>query len=121
MPALVLVLWRFFKASFRAFRNPEFQALGISVALIILGGVWFYMRIEGWGFVDALYFCVITLTTVGYGDFSPETQLGKLFTIFYILLGLGWIAAFIAAIAQEVSKDARAAADRRQRRRQSES
>ena len=119
MPALILVAWRFFAAIFRAFRNPEFQALGVSVATILAGGIWFYMRVEGWGFIDALYFCVITLTTVGYGDFSPATAVGKVFTVFYILLGLGLIAAFITVIAHEVTNNAREVAERRQKRRQS--
>jgi hypothetical protein len=39
--------------------------------------------------VDALYFSVVTLTTVGYGDFAPQTDLGKLFTAVYVRLGIG--------------------------------
>ena len=113
MPALIVVVWRFLAAIFRALKNPEFQALAIAVTAIIGSGVWFYMRFEGWSFVDALYFSVITLTTVGYGDLSPQTAVGKIFTIFYILLGLGLIAAFIAAIAQQVTDNAREIASKR--------
>ena len=115
MPALFVVIWRFFAAIIRALKNPEFQALAIAVATIIGSGVWFYMRFEGWSFVDALYFSVITLTTVGYGDFSPQTSVGKIFTVFYILLGLGLIAAFIAAIAKEVAENAGEIAAKRRR------
>lgn len=47
------------------------------------------MLVEKWSLIDALYFCVVTMATVGYGDFSSQTSLGKLFTIFYILISIG--------------------------------
>lgn len=57
-----------------------------------------YHFLEGWSYVDSLYFSVITLTTIGYGDFSPQTDAGKLFTIFYIIIGLGMILSFINTV-----------------------
>lgn len=41
---------------------------------------------------------MITLTTIGYGDLSPQTDLGKLFTILYILVGIGIILNFIHTV-----------------------
>ena len=38
------------------------------------------------------------MTTIGYGDLSPQTDGGKLFTIFYILVGIGIILGFINAV-----------------------
>ena len=35
------------------------------------------LRLEGWSHFDALYFSFITLTTIGYGDFSPSTVTGR--------------------------------------------
>ena len=43
---------------------------------------------EGWSRVDSLYYAFITATTVGYGDFRPENNYGKLFAILIALLGL---------------------------------
>ncbi|MGB0255380.1 MAG: potassium channel family protein, partial [Flavobacteriaceae bacterium] len=51
--------------------------------------------IEGWSWLDSLYFSVITLTTIGYGDFSPQTNLGKLFTMAYIIIGVALILGFV--------------------------
>jgi hypothetical protein len=55
---------------------------------MLLGGVLVYHWLEGWSYLDALYFCVVSLATVGYGDFTPTTPLGRLFTIFYLLNGI---------------------------------
>lgn len=66
-----------------------------AVGMIALGTV-FYHFIEGWRWLDSYYFSVVTLATVGYGDFTPKTDIGKLFTTFYILSGVGIITAFIS-------------------------
>ncbi len=51
---------------------------------------------EGWGWLDAYYFSVMTLSTVGYGDLHPTTPFTKIFSTFYILGGLGIILNFVA-------------------------
>jgi voltage-gated potassium channel len=65
------------------------------VIFIIAFGTIFYRTVEGFSWVDAYYFCITTLSTVGYGDVTPETTIGKLFTTFYIMLGIGTFSAFI--------------------------
>lgn len=61
----------------------------VTVAIFfILGGTVFYHLVERFSWLDALYFSVVTLATVGYGDFAPKTAAGKVFTIFYILIGI---------------------------------
>ena len=57
-----------------------------------------YHYLEGWSYIDSLYFSVVTLTTVGYGDFTPQTDAGKLFTVFYIIIGIGIIFAFVNTV-----------------------
>ena len=67
---------------------------------VLLGGIIFYMYEEDWSAIDALYFCVTTLTTIGFGDPAPSTDLSKLFTVAYVIVGIGIIASFIAAVAE---------------------
>lgn len=83
-------------------RQPETKALLLSAVVVVLAGVLFYTNVEGWSVLDALYFCVVTLGTVGYGDITPTTPIGKIFTIFYIIVGLAIIGGFLATAAQVV-------------------
>lgn len=100
-----------FQLARRMTRSPDAQMLGsLSLATVGVGAV-FYRFQEGLSWLDAVYFTVITLTTVGYGDFSPQTPGGKIFTIFYILVGLGIIAGLIGVVAElsvETARDKRA-------------
>lgn len=66
---------------------------------MLVFGTLFYVNVEGWSTLNALYFCVATLSTVGYGDITPETSVGKLFTIAYLLTGIGIFVTIAAKIA----------------------
>ena len=81
-------------------RQKTYRGLTISSLSIVLAGTVVYHFVEGWRWLDSFYFSVITLATVGYGDFSPQTDFGKIFTIFYILSGIGIIFGFINAFYQ---------------------
>jgi voltage-gated potassium channel Kch len=76
-------------------RTRPYRGLTISVLVILMIGTIIYHFVEGWNWLDSLYFSVITLTTVGYGDFSPATDFGKVFTIIFVLTGIGIIFGFI--------------------------
>lgn len=79
-------------------RDPEGKViLAWATTQIVIGTVVFRW-LEGWTVVDSLYFSVVTLATVGYGDLHPTTEAAKLFTVLYILLGLGVLAAFISEL-----------------------
>lgn len=68
--------------------------LGLTALTLGIGTV-FYHFVEDFSWLDAYYFCVVTLATVGYGDLTPHTSIGKLFTTFYIFIGVGIITTFI--------------------------
>ncbi|MGD9092480.1 MAG: potassium channel family protein [Anaerolineales bacterium] len=65
------------------FSDRRTRPILIYVTVLILMGAVIFHWLEGWDWLDSFYFVVITLTTIGYGDFSPTTPLTKLITIFY--------------------------------------
>ena len=79
--------------------DDEFRALLIILMTLLTSSTIFYWRMEGWSVVDSLYFSVMTMSTIGYGDFVPTTNLSKLFTIVYALLS---IAVFVAVVGKLV-------------------
>ena len=99
MLALLLGFLRLGQSIARSFREPQFRALLLLYAALLLIGTVFYARAEGWSVLDAMYFCVVTLATVGYGDFAPRTSVGKAFTMVYILIGAGVFVVLAAELA----------------------
>ena len=81
-------------------RDPETKALPFIAAALVVTGTIFYWRFEDWTIIEALYFSVVTLTTVGYGDLHPTTAGTEIFTIFYILTGIGVFVALLASVAR---------------------
>ncbi len=90
----------FFETIRSFLQDKDYRDLLITTNVILAVGTVVFHYLEGWTWIDSLYFSVITLTTIGYGDFSPETDAGKLFTLAYIVIGLGVILSFIQTIHQ---------------------
>ena len=82
-------------------KQPRFRSILIWMLILVVTGTIFFSWIENWSILDSLYFSMVTLTTVGYGDFSPTTTVGKLFAIIYMIFGLSLIAASISVLAME--------------------
>src|ERR671916_1073978 len=102
MIQFVLTLQRLVRGIAAAWRrDPQFRSLAVLVVFTLLSGTLFYRAVEGWSLVDAFYFSVTTLTTVGLGDLAPSTTFGKLFPVIYIFAGLGLIAGFVNTVARE--------------------
>lgn len=98
MSSFVITLMRFFSAFVRSLKDPEFRALFAVLVGLLLSGTLFYTTVEGWAVIDSLYFSVMTLATVGYGDLAPSTDLSKIFTVMYVIVGAGVFLGFIAKL-----------------------
>ena len=74
--------------------------LAIVLAAWITLGTLVYSLNEGWGVVESFYFSVMTLTTIGYGDFSPTDSAMQIYTVVYAVLGIGFFVSFNARLVQ---------------------
>ena len=101
MLPLVLAFRGLARAVAGVWRDPETKALPFVAAALVVTGTIFYWRYEDWSIIEALYFSIVTLTTVGYGDLHPTSTGTQIFTIFYILTGIGVFVALLASIAQQ--------------------
>ena len=86
---------------FLAFLRREhlFRLMGVIVVLVLGGAVGSAYFQEGQSFPDALWWAIVTLTTVGYGDISPESLGGRLIGVVLMFFGIGVLGLFTATIA----------------------
>lgn len=71
--------------------------LVVFTALLFVGILGF-MFIENLSFVDAIYFSVVTMATVGYGDIHPQSAVGKILSLILIVGGVGTFLGVVASI-----------------------
>ena len=95
-----MIFGRFLAAIWSGLRDPEFRGLLLTVVGLLGSGTLVYHHYEGWSVLDSLYFSVITLTTVGYGDLSPTRPGTKIFTMVFIIVGIGILLALVNMIAK---------------------
>ncbi|KAA8494644.1 Two-pore potassium channel 1 [Porphyridium purpureum] len=65
-------------------------------------GTCFFHFYENWSLEASAYFCVVVLTTVGYGDITPSSDLSKLFTCLYICLSVGFVFSFLSLLVENL-------------------
>jgi len=102
MFAFLLTLARLVQGVWHGLKDPEFRGLLALAGGLLLSGTFFYRGVEGWSALDSLYFSVTTLTTVGYGDLAPSTPGSKVFTIIYLLVGVGVLVAFVGKLTANI-------------------
>src|SRR6185436_6171896 len=81
-------------------RRILFAILAVSVA-IALGTVGFSL-IEGWSIRDSLYVAAQTVTTVGYGDLTPATRNGRVFSTIFMLVAVGVVLYALTSAVQSI-------------------
>jgi len=105
--SLGVMLYHFFKRLKLILWDPDLRGMFLVIGAIILLGGLFYHKVEGWSYFDSLYFCIVTLATIGYGDFTPHTPFGKLFTMIYVFIGVGVLAVFVSTVAEHTMQEQR--------------
>ncbi|KAF8191131.1 tandem pore domain K+ channel [Pholiota molesta] len=93
-------------------RNAFYTRLIFALSLFFIfwmGGSAIFMKTEAWPFGSAMYFCFISFSTVGYGDFSPKTPAGRSIFIVWALLGVGTVTILVSILAEAYSKSYKSA------------
>lgn len=94
-------------AIIRKIRSIDIELKRASIVCLILlcAGTFVYSTVEGWSVLDAAYFSVISLTTIGYGDMHPTTAFTKLFTMGYVLVGVGLVFYIFTSLTRHFFED----------------
>ncbi len=88
----------FHKLCIQLRREQQHKVALAVLALLIAGGLCFALA-EGKDVINSLWWAVVTMTTVGYGDISPVSFVGKLVGVVLMLTGIGFLGLFTASIA----------------------
>ncbi len=105
--------WRSTRGSTTIFRNlNNFSDFQISY---IIGGAILFERQENWGFFNSAYFCFITLTTIGFGDYVPQidnhnSPISAAVTPLYLLFGIALLAMSFNLVQEEVINNVKSVA-----------
>ncbi|CAN8274692.1 unnamed protein product [Cochlearia groenlandica] len=85
------------EAETTASRSVVKQAFALLVVYLSLGVFIYWLNRDHYvvnqthPVVDGLYFCIVTMCTIGYGDITPNSVVTKLFSIMFVLVGFGFI------------------------------
>ena len=78
----------------------EIQITIVIVLIFALGTFGYYLIEDGWTLFESFYMTAITITTVGYGEVKPLSDMGRWFSVFLIFAGLGAAGLFAGQLAK---------------------
>ena len=79
--------------------------IGLSFVITLFGYIFYITEPTVKSIGDGLYWALVTVTTVGYGDVTPVTILGKIIASFIMILGYGIIAVPTGIVSAEITKE----------------
>lgn len=95
----------------RVAAEPNLKKVGVAAVAITIGGallVWAFERGSGSGvdsFRQAIWWAIVTVTTVGYGDVTPETTMGRFIAVLLMITGIGVIGTLASTMASVLLAD----------------
>lgn len=89
---------RFSKRAGDFFKTNNFHYISGVTLIVILLGSGSLSLVEGIPFKDALWWCIVTVTTVGYGDIVPKTGMGRMIAALVMISGIGFLGVFTGTI-----------------------
>ena len=89
MTGIIIILGSFFVSLKDVWKDVEFRILFVLIVLLMLTGAIFYSEVEGYDLIDSLYFSVMIMSTIGYGELTLSTNTAKIFTIVYAFVSIG--------------------------------
>lgn len=99
MKSLMTGLVLLFAGFRRGMHDPEFRAIAFLLLVAVVIGTFVFRFFEGWSWLDAAYFSVVSLTTVGDANLAPTVAVTKIFAMIFSLAGIGLMLAFISRLA----------------------
>ncbi|KAJ7746481.1 hypothetical protein DFH07DRAFT_832698 [Mycena maculata] len=96
-----------FRAGMEKEETKAFYARLVVVWILFItfwaSGSLIFMKTEGWSFGRSVYFCYVAFTTIGYGDYSPQTPAGRSIFVAWALLGVATMTILISVISEAFS------------------
>ena len=83
----------------------RYQFIALALVSFVATGVFGYMGIEGWSFLESLYMTILTFTTVGYDEVRPLSTGGRVFTTFLMIGGVGTMLYTLTMVVQSVVEE----------------
>ena len=85
--------------------NARFGLIVLALGSFVVTGIFGYMGIEGWSFLESLYMTILTFTTVGYNEVRPLSTQGRIFTTFLMLGGVATMLYTLTAVVHYVVEE----------------
>jgi voltage-gated potassium channel len=83
-------------------QSPGRACVYLLLGTVIIGGALFSLAEKEGSWIDGMWWAIVTLTTVGYGDYSPATVAGRWVAVFVMAGGLGSVAILTGLLADEI-------------------